>query len=161
MLEKWQYCCSSSHEMVCSLAALCDRECTRGGFCNFMHLKPISRDLRRKLYGGRKKYVTSFCSMLKWKLLALCNGLINSCYIYCWMSLCAYDSVQYMTLQKYVLIDLYNNICTIVQILRWPDDTQLTNDFFSLHLNTATELLAKSDASGEFCDWLFFYIFHD
>ncbi|KAJ8316221.1 hypothetical protein KUTeg_006235 [Tegillarca granosa] len=26
-------------------------ECTRGGFCNFMHLKPISRELRRELYG--------------------------------------------------------------------------------------------------------------
>ena len=26
-------------------------ECTRSGFCNFMHLKPISRDLRRELYG--------------------------------------------------------------------------------------------------------------
>jgi len=25
-------------------------ECTRAGFCNFMHLKPISRDLRRELY---------------------------------------------------------------------------------------------------------------
>lgn len=31
-------------------------ECTRGGFCNFMHLKPISRELRRQLYGrGRRK----------------------------------------------------------------------------------------------------------
>lgn len=30
-------------------------ECTRGGFCNFMHLKPISRELRRKLYGRQKK----------------------------------------------------------------------------------------------------------
>jgi len=32
-------------------------ECTRGGFCNFMHLKPISRELRRELYGrsGGKK----------------------------------------------------------------------------------------------------------
>merc|ERR1712126_185130 len=29
-------------------------ECTRGGFCNFMHLKPISRELRRKLYGRRR-----------------------------------------------------------------------------------------------------------
>uniref|UniRef100_H2LYA0 U2 small nuclear RNA auxiliary factor 1 n=1 Tax=Oryzias latipes TaxID=8090 RepID=H2LYA0_ORYLA len=29
--------------------------CTRGGFCNFMHLKPISRDLRRQLYGHRRK----------------------------------------------------------------------------------------------------------
>jgi splicing factor U2AF subunit len=28
-------------------------ECTRGGFCNFMHLKPISRELRRTLYGRR------------------------------------------------------------------------------------------------------------
>merc|ERR1712117_276418 len=26
-------------------------ECTRSGFCNFMHLKPISRELRRSLYG--------------------------------------------------------------------------------------------------------------
>ena len=26
-------------------------ECTRSGFCNFMYLKPISRDLRRILYG--------------------------------------------------------------------------------------------------------------
>lgn len=29
-------------------------ECTRSGFCNFMHLKPISRDLRRYLYSRRK-----------------------------------------------------------------------------------------------------------
>ncbi|CAG2167686.1 unnamed protein product [Oppiella nova] len=29
-------------------------ECTRSGFCNFMHLKPISRDLRRELYGRRR-----------------------------------------------------------------------------------------------------------
>ena len=26
-------------------------ECVRAGFCNFMHLKPISRELRRDLYG--------------------------------------------------------------------------------------------------------------
>ncbi|RDD41354.1 Splicing factor U2AF 26 kDa subunit [Trichoplax sp. H2] len=32
-------------------------ECTRGGFCNFMHLKPISRSLRKKLYGHR--HITS------------------------------------------------------------------------------------------------------
>ncbi len=25
-------------------------ECTRAGFCNFMHLKPISRELRKELY---------------------------------------------------------------------------------------------------------------
>ncbi|VEL09127.1 unnamed protein product [Protopolystoma xenopodis] len=31
------------------------RECTRGGFCNFMHLKPISRELCRKLYNRSKK----------------------------------------------------------------------------------------------------------
>lgn len=30
-------------------------ECTRGGFCNFMHLKPISRELRRRLYGRKEK----------------------------------------------------------------------------------------------------------
>ncbi|GAB5576225.1 splicing factor U2AF 35 kDa subunit isoform X3 [Prionailurus iriomotensis] len=32
-------------------------ECTRGGFCNFMHLKPISRELRRELYGRRRKKI--------------------------------------------------------------------------------------------------------
>ncbi|XP_003816195.1 splicing factor U2AF 26 kDa subunit isoform X13 [Pan paniscus] len=26
-------------------------ECTRGGFCNFMHLRPISQNLQRQLYG--------------------------------------------------------------------------------------------------------------
>ncbi|XP_065907056.1 splicing factor U2AF 35 kDa subunit-like isoform X4 [Dysidea avara] len=30
-------------------------ECTRGGFCNFMHLKPISRDLKRFLYSGNDR----------------------------------------------------------------------------------------------------------
>lgn len=39
---------------------LSSRECTRGGFCNFMHLKPISRELRRELYGRRKKKYTDF-----------------------------------------------------------------------------------------------------
>jgi len=29
---------------------VCVSECTRGGFCNFMHLKPISRELKRELY---------------------------------------------------------------------------------------------------------------
>lgn len=43
--------CMVSH---CSMLSL-HRECTRGGFCNFMHLKPISRELRRELYGRRRK----------------------------------------------------------------------------------------------------------
>ncbi|KAM7430681.1 Splicing factorU2AF 26 kDa subunit [Porites harrisoni] len=30
-------------------------ECTRGGFCNFMHMRPISRDLRRELYGRNRR----------------------------------------------------------------------------------------------------------
>merc|ERR1711973_238653 len=30
-------------------------ECTRGGFCNFMHMRPISRDLRRELYGKNRR----------------------------------------------------------------------------------------------------------
>uniref|UniRef100_A0A2K6QBF0 C3H1-type domain-containing protein n=1 Tax=Rhinopithecus roxellana TaxID=61622 RepID=A0A2K6QBF0_RHIRO len=30
-------------------------ECTRGGFCNCMHLKPISRELRWELYGRHCK----------------------------------------------------------------------------------------------------------
>jgi len=29
-------------------------DCGKGGFCNFMHLKPISRELRRRLYGRKK-----------------------------------------------------------------------------------------------------------
>ena len=29
-------------------------ECNRGGFCNFMHLKPISRELRKELYRRNK-----------------------------------------------------------------------------------------------------------
>jgi hypothetical protein len=32
-------------------------ECTKGGFCNFMHLKPISRDLRRRLYGEFRQFL--------------------------------------------------------------------------------------------------------
>uniref|UniRef100_A0A671T691 U2 small nuclear RNA auxiliary factor 1 n=1 Tax=Sinocyclocheilus anshuiensis TaxID=1608454 RepID=A0A671T691_9TELE len=37
--------------------------CTRGGFCNFMHLKPISRELRRERYGRhRKRYRKSSSS---------------------------------------------------------------------------------------------------
>ncbi|KAK2527120.1 hypothetical protein Q9233_008039 [Columba guinea] len=38
-------------------------ECTRGGFCNFMHLKPISRELRRELYGRRRKNQISVCGI--------------------------------------------------------------------------------------------------
>ncbi|XP_050738956.1 splicing factor U2AF 26 kDa subunit-like isoform X1 [Eriocheir sinensis] len=30
-------------------------ECTRSGFCNFMHLKPISRELRRELYSRKRR----------------------------------------------------------------------------------------------------------
>jgi hypothetical protein len=30
-------------------------ECTRGGFCNFMHLKPISKALRKKLYNRKER----------------------------------------------------------------------------------------------------------
>lgn len=28
-----------------------ENTCNRGGYCNFMHLKPISRELRKKLFG--------------------------------------------------------------------------------------------------------------
>ena len=28
-----------------------ERTCTRGGYCNFMHLRPVSRSLRRRLFG--------------------------------------------------------------------------------------------------------------
>lgn len=36
------------HEACCRQYQM--GECPRGGFCNFMHLKPISNSLRRKLY---------------------------------------------------------------------------------------------------------------
>ncbi|KAI8808791.1 hypothetical protein BJ742DRAFT_807643 [Cladochytrium replicatum] len=32
-------------------------ECTRGGFCNFMHLKMVSRQLRKELYEAQRKSV--------------------------------------------------------------------------------------------------------
>lgn len=34
-------------------------QCGRGGFCNFMHLRPISRDLRKKLYDRKSKRKSS------------------------------------------------------------------------------------------------------
>ncbi|CAF1031436.1 unnamed protein product [Rotaria sordida] len=33
----------------------CAMDCPRGGFCNFMHLKPISKHLRKRLYQRRQK----------------------------------------------------------------------------------------------------------
>nr|XP_055092872.1 splicing factor U2AF 26 kDa subunit isoform X2 [Symphalangus syndactylus] len=38
----------------------CRQECTRGGFCNFMHLRPISQNLRRQLYGWGPRRRQSF-----------------------------------------------------------------------------------------------------
>lgn len=32
-----------------------ENTCTRGGYCNFMHLKPISRELRKRLFGRYKR----------------------------------------------------------------------------------------------------------
>ncbi|KAJ3394817.1 Splicing factor U2AF 26 kDa subunit [Lobulomyces angularis] len=32
-------------------------ECTRGGFCNFMHLKKASKQLKRELFDSQKKYL--------------------------------------------------------------------------------------------------------
>ncbi len=32
-----------------------ENTCTRGGYCNFMHLRPISRDLRKQLFGRYKR----------------------------------------------------------------------------------------------------------
>ncbi|KAJ8673287.1 hypothetical protein QAD02_004549 [Eretmocerus hayati] len=51
--------CCRQYEMGCkgggsSAMRSSERECTRSGFCNFMHLKPISRDLRRYLYSRKK-----------------------------------------------------------------------------------------------------------
>lgn len=41
------------HEACCRQYQM--GECPRGGFCNFMHLKPISNTLRRKLYSVKSK----------------------------------------------------------------------------------------------------------
>lgn len=41
------------HEACCRQYQM--GECPRGGFCNFMHLKPISNSLRRKLYSVKYK----------------------------------------------------------------------------------------------------------
>ncbi|KAJ3223319.1 Splicing factor U2AF 26 kDa subunit [Clydaea vesicula] len=32
-------------------------DCTRGGFCNFMHLKKVSKHLKRELFDSQKKYL--------------------------------------------------------------------------------------------------------
>lgn len=51
-------CFPHCHHLLCLFTlnvGVFYRECTRGGFCNFMHLKPISRELRRELYGRRRK----------------------------------------------------------------------------------------------------------
>lgn len=32
-----------------------ENTCSRGGYCNFMHLKPISRDLRKRLFGRYRR----------------------------------------------------------------------------------------------------------
>ncbi|KAG0085484.1 Splicing factor U2AF 26 kDa subunit [Podila epicladia] len=31
-------------------------ECTRGGFCNFMHLKEVDRNLKKELYASQRNY---------------------------------------------------------------------------------------------------------
>lgn len=53
--EPADWCTNVRWFSILSVWFLFNRECTRGGFCNFMHLKPISRELRRELYGRRKK----------------------------------------------------------------------------------------------------------
>eukprot|EP00252_Welwitschia_mirabilis_P015466 TRINITY_DN33_c1_g4_i2.p1 TRINITY_DN33_c1_g4~~TRINITY_DN33_c1_g4_i2.p1 ORF type:complete len:211 (-),score=33.98 TRINITY_DN33_c1_g4_i2:499-1131(-) len=36
-----------------------ENTCNRGGYCNFMHLKKISRELRRRLFGRSRRYIRS------------------------------------------------------------------------------------------------------
>jgi hypothetical protein len=47
--------------------------CTKGAFCNFMHLKPISRELRRKLYGGNRRSPPRRRGMLLLLLITIFN----------------------------------------------------------------------------------------
>lgn len=37
-----------------------ENTCNRGGYCNFMHLKPISRDMRKRLFGKSKRRERSY-----------------------------------------------------------------------------------------------------
>ncbi|KNC84039.1 hypothetical protein SARC_03726 [Sphaeroforma arctica JP610] len=30
-------------------------QCSRGGFCNFMHVRPVGRELRRELFGNSRR----------------------------------------------------------------------------------------------------------
>ena len=53
----WKYfmICWKKYFMVCYHRQYETGECTRSGFCNFMHLKPISRKLRSELYGRNRR----------------------------------------------------------------------------------------------------------
>mmetsp|Transcript_6552 Transcript_6552/g.24331 ORF Transcript_6552/g.24331 Transcript_6552/m.24331 type:complete len:317 (-) Transcript_6552:125-1075(-) len=37
-----------------------ENTCNRGGYCNFMHLKPVSRDMRKRLFGRSKRRERSY-----------------------------------------------------------------------------------------------------
>lgn len=50
-------------------------ECTRGGFCNFMHIKPVSKDTSNKIDGGCPSATTSARSYLPFAMqVALVGG---------------------------------------------------------------------------------------
>ena len=50
------------HEASCQFQA---SDCPRGGFCNFLHLRSISRNLRHKLFNNRRKAKRLFFFLLK------------------------------------------------------------------------------------------------
>jgi splicing factor U2AF subunit len=43
-----------------------ENTCNRGGYCNFMHLKPIGKDLKKKLFGRYKDRPKSRSRSPKW-----------------------------------------------------------------------------------------------
>lgn len=50
--------CAFAHLTRSTAPILCrqyeENTCNRGGYCNFMHLKPIGKDLRKRLFGRYK-----------------------------------------------------------------------------------------------------------
>uniref|UniRef100_A0A3B4CLN9 C3H1-type domain-containing protein n=1 Tax=Pygocentrus nattereri TaxID=42514 RepID=A0A3B4CLN9_PYGNA len=70
-------------------------ECTRGGFCNFMHLKPISRELRRELYGRRRKRYGKL-----WRLIS-CTTINVETFVICYLMFSVFSILPFIGLFRH------------------------------------------------------------